>query len=94
MADLRAEGLVMQQLSGHCCFPYLYGFTEAGALIMEHICSNVQMTKNMTQHCVHLLKQRAQIERVGSILPGSLLRLYHFYTIKGFCTTIFMVKIS
>ena len=88
MADLRAEGLVMQQLSGHFCFPYLYGFTEAGALIMEHICSNDQ------KHCVHLLKQRAQIERVGSILPGSLLRLYHFYTIKGFCTTIFMVKIS
>ena len=42
MADLRVEGLVMQQLSGHCCFPYLYGFTEAGALIMEHICSKDQ----------------------------------------------------
>ena len=38
MADLRAKGLVMQQLSDHCYFPYLYGFTEAGALIMEHIC--------------------------------------------------------
>lgn len=36
---LRAEGLVMQQFSGHGCFLYLYGFTEAGALIIDHICS-------------------------------------------------------
>ena len=37
MADLRAEALVMNSLSGHSCFPYLYGLTNSGAILMEYI---------------------------------------------------------
>ena len=60
MADLRAEGPVMPQFPGHCCFPYLYGFIEASSLIMEHIC-----TKDPKHDSVTLRSFVKTKERVG-----------------------------
>ncbi|XP_066915199.1 raf homolog serine/threonine-protein kinase-like [Clytia hemisphaerica] len=36
-ADLRSEALVLLKLSGHPCFPFLYGMEENHAILMEYI---------------------------------------------------------
>lgn len=37
MLELRAEAMVLQQLSGHQSFPYFFGIVHPGALLMELI---------------------------------------------------------
>ena len=41
MKEIRAEALVMQQLSGHQSFPYLFGIVHPGALLMEFISNSI-----------------------------------------------------
>ena len=38
-SELRAESLVMNSVSGHPCFPYLYGILKPGAILIEYISS-------------------------------------------------------
>lgn len=40
MADLRAEALVMQHVSGHPCFPFFYGLLSSRAILMEYVSGN------------------------------------------------------
>ncbi len=43
IADLKSEALVMQRLSGHPCFPFLYGMEGSCAILMEYISGKKNM---------------------------------------------------
>uniref|UniRef100_A0A7M5X5M9 Protein kinase domain-containing protein n=1 Tax=Clytia hemisphaerica TaxID=252671 RepID=A0A7M5X5M9_9CNID len=48
MKELRAEALALNSLSGHPGFPYLFGLTKSGALLMEYISSNANRLTSST----------------------------------------------
>ena len=62
VTDLKAEALVMQQVSGDECFPFLFGVMKRGELLVEYISGGFTLGKTKPSRTLRSVYGKGQLK--------------------------------